>query len=384
MISNVFFCYRLAMTNAPPPPMIPNGPTSPNSNNTTMSSDNVFLPPNVTPTKAGWRPNKADPSTAVAGGAPSEEAIPSDSLYNGGGQPGSSESWMRSSIQDQNKQQQFGSRPSLNGMAHWSSHGYLAKGSPNENPIPTSPKPGEGYVVLKRQGEHMITTLNQPQSLPINAVPSTSQQQRFPAPLQMNTNDNPGDRKYYSVKGYGDMRSKHNTTTNNGNVSNLPNGINPMDHHQMDPKYFSVDARYHSMKNLPPEIRAKLRENLQQNITSINTNPYQPPPMGQFQHPTMAPVPPPRTTNEQQQQMKPSRPVVPAKPQQTEMTSKSGGGGGNSVSWHEWTQQLQAYIAWVNSQLRKRPELKAVQDLRTDLQSGEVLAQLIEIICKYT
>ena len=63
------------------------------------------------------------------------------------------------------------------------------------------------------------------------------------------------------------MRTKHN-----------PN--NPVMDHQMDPKYFSVDARYHSMKNLPPEIRAKLRENL---------NPYQPPPMGQFQHPTMAP-----------------------------------------------------------------------------------------------
>ena len=98
----------------------------------------------------------------------------------------------------------------------------------------------------------------------------------------------------------------------------------------MDPKYFSVDARYHSMKNLPPEIRAKLRENLQQNQNISSTNPYQPPPMGQFQHPTMAPVPPPRTTNEQQQQIKPSRPVVPAKPQQTEMTSKSGGGPSNS------------------------------------------------------
>ena len=79
----------------------------------------------------------------------------------------------------------------------------------------------------------------------------------------------------------------------------------------------------------------------------------------QFQAP--APVPPPV----------PSRPLVQSKPE-----SKSS----NSVSWHEWTQQLQAYIAWVNSQLRKRPDLKPVQDLRTDLQSGEVLAQLIEII----
>ncbi len=54
-----------------------------------------------------------------------------------------------------------------------------------------------------------------------------------------------------------------------------------------------------------------------------------------------------------------------------------------STSWLEWTQQLQAYIAWVNSQLRKRPDLRPVQDLRTDLQSGEVLAQLIEIICEF-
>ena len=43
----------------------------------------------------------------------------------------------------------------------------------------------------------------------------------------------------------------------------------------------------------------------------------------------------------------------------------------------------QAYIAWVNSQLRKRPGLAPVQDLRTDLQSGETLAHLIEIICEY-
>jgi hypothetical protein len=57
--------------------------------------------------------------------------------------------------------------------------------------------------------------------------------------------------------------------------------------------------------------------------------------------------------------------------------------GAGSVSWLEWTQQLQAYVAWVNSQLRKRPGVRPVTDLRTDLQSGEILAQLIEIICKF-
>ena len=155
------------MTSAPPPPMIPNGPTSPNSNNTTMSSDNVFLPQQP-PSKPGWRPAKPDP----------EEAIPSDSLYNGG-QPGSETTW---------REKQFGSRPSLNGMAHWSSHGYLAKA--NDNSMPTSPKPGDGYVILKRQGDQMITTsINQPQSLPLNG-----NGQRFPAPLPQMEN---GDRKYY-------------------------------------------------------------------------------------------------------------------------------------------------------------------------------------------
>merc|ERR1712223_1461441 len=71
-------------------------------------------------------------------------------------------------------------------------------------------------------------------------------------------------------------------------------------------------------------------------------------------------------------------PPVPSRP--TLVQSKPDSKSSNSVSWLEWTQQLQAYIAWVNSQLRKRPELRPVQDLRTDLQSGEVLAQLIEII----
>ncbi|KAL8173564.1 UNVERIFIED_CONTAM: Dixin [Gekko kuhli] len=42
--------------------------------------------------------------------------------------------------------------------------------------------------------------------------------------------------------------------------------------------------------------------------------------------------------------------------------------------------QLQAYVAWVNSQLKKKPEVKPVQDLRRDLRDGVVLASLIEIV----
>ncbi|XP_055036560.2 dixin-A isoform X2 [Misgurnus anguillicaudatus] len=43
-------------------------------------------------------------------------------------------------------------------------------------------------------------------------------------------------------------------------------------------------------------------------------------------------------------------------------------------------QQLAAYVSWVNAQLRKRPGLTPVSDLRQDLRDGVVLAHLIEIV----
>ncbi|XP_057409575.1 dixin isoform X2 [Balaenoptera acutorostrata] len=46
----------------------------------------------------------------------------------------------------------------------------------------------------------------------------------------------------------------------------------------------------------------------------------------------------------------------------------------------EPSQQLQAYVAWVNAQLKKRPTVKPVQDLRQDLRDGVILAYLIEIV----
>jgi hypothetical protein len=42
----------------------------------------------------------------------------------------------------------------------------------------------------------------------------------------------------------------------------------------------------------------------------------------------------------------------------------------------------QAYTAWVNSQLRKRPELPLIEDMGNDLQDGVLVAKLIEIISK--
>ncbi|KAG7483549.1 hypothetical protein MATL_G00039620 [Megalops atlanticus] len=43
-------------------------------------------------------------------------------------------------------------------------------------------------------------------------------------------------------------------------------------------------------------------------------------------------------------------------------------------------QQLAAYVSWVNAQLRKKPGVAPVQDLRQDLRDGVVLAHLIEIV----
>ncbi len=41
---------------------------------------------------------------------------------------------------------------------------------------------------------------------------------------------------------------------------------------------------------------------------------------------------------------------------------------------------MQAYVAWTNSQLKKRPGSKVVEDLARDMQDGVALAQLIEIV----
>ncbi|XP_070773839.1 dixin [Enoplosus armatus] len=43
-------------------------------------------------------------------------------------------------------------------------------------------------------------------------------------------------------------------------------------------------------------------------------------------------------------------------------------------------QQLAVYVSWVNSQLKRKPGLKPITDLRHDLQDGVVLTQLIEIV----
>uniref|UniRef100_UPI00398F2C9F dixin isoform X2 n=1 Tax=Pristiophorus japonicus TaxID=55135 RepID=UPI00398F2C9F len=46
----------------------------------------------------------------------------------------------------------------------------------------------------------------------------------------------------------------------------------------------------------------------------------------------------------------------------------------------KFSQQLQSYVVWVNSQLKKKPGLNPVQDLRQDLRDGVALTQLVEIV----
>jgi hypothetical protein len=167
------------MTNIPPPAY------SPNNNNNTISNNNnnvidrlrlnlsteqiyseteahntslpngnpktMLPPPPIPPSKPRWQQANEE-----------EEAIPNDSLYaNQDCKKNGSMSW---------KEKQFGSRPSLNGMAHWSSHGYLAKASDNTSPASFENQdhanPSSGYVHLRKQGEQLMASRQQPQSLP--------------------------------------------------------------------------------------------------------------------------------------------------------------------------------------------------------------------------
>lgn len=74
-----------------------------------------------------------------------------------------------------------------------------------------------------------------------------------------------------------------------------------------------------------------------------------------------------------------SRMAVSSSPSPSASPAKSPDEEG-SHSWMEWRQQLHAYVAWVNSQLKKKPGVRQVEDLRNDTKDGVVLAQLIEIV----
>ncbi|CAG5126980.1 unnamed protein product, partial [Candidula unifasciata] len=50
----------------------------------------------------------------------------------------------------------------------------------------------------------------------------------------------------------------------------------------------------------------------------------------------------------------------------------------------EWKKQLTAYVAWMNSQLKKKPGAHLVEDLRHDVRDGVALINLIEVIAGET
>ncbi|XP_041373247.1 dixin-like isoform X2 [Gigantopelta aegis] len=51
-----------------------------------------------------------------------------------------------------------------------------------------------------------------------------------------------------------------------------------------------------------------------------------------------------------------------------------------SHAWMEWQQQLKAYVDWLNSQLKKKPGARLVEDLRNDVKDGVALIELIEVV----
>ena len=338
-----------------------------------MSNENLLsgeaeqsMPPPLPPLKPEWRHHMITAQGLRSNNTSAEqeeededetEAIPSDSLY------GTQETVVSVGL-GSGAWRERGSRPGLADMAHWSSHGYLAPDSGQDQ------DQAGGYVVLKRQGDAMVTARSphQPSSLPpvtTSTLPSSHQHHA-----------DPGANKYFSVRGYKDFTNKVNEKLGSGFEK---------EHNQ---KYFSVDAKF-LHQQAANDMKNKLRENLKvSNSPAYNNNnnnsfPLNKPDLPQYYQPPPPPHYPPYQRPPPPQRQSSDLTKVPAKPLTKPASNlETARAMSGSVSWLEWTQQLQAYIAWVNSQLRKRPGLGPVQDLRTDLQSGETLAHLIEIICK--
>ncbi|XP_067676980.1 dixin-like isoform X2 [Haliotis asinina] len=77
-----------------------------------------------------------------------------------------------------------------------------------------------------------------------------------------------------------------------------------------------------------------------------------------------------------------SRTPTPASLLSDSDTSRDGDG---AVAWtgkesHIKQAQLNAYVAWVNSQLKKRQGIRLVEDLRVDMRDGVALLHLIDIV----
>lgn len=58
--------------------------------------------------------------------------------------------------------------------------------------------------------------------------------------------------------------------------------------------------------------------------------------------------------------------------------------GHSSGAWVDWNNQLDAYMQWVNSQLKKKPGARLIEDLRNDTRDGVAFIDLISVIAGET
>jgi hypothetical protein len=260
-------------------------------------------------------------------------------------------------------------------LAHWSSHGYLAKDSPDSNGTATNQRPppprGEssGYVLLRRQGEQMTTTTvassSTQQQQRARLPPPTQQQQNAAAggPPRFNGNNTPsphfgssgGDggrnSKYFSVKGLKHMVQLHDAAAARGDTEEDAAADGGRASFMGD-KYFSVDSSFLSGHHA--DLRARLKQ-ANNNAGGGGQNSFHPPPSSADNsldfYKGHSPLHPPTSLDfpavSQQQQgggppslppyQRPPPPPPPSKPQQSaaavtsstvEPFAASGGGGG--------------------------------------------------------
>ena len=269
------------------------------------------MPPPLPPLKPGWRQlsnlhnshhkqqEAEEDIEADEEEEEEEEAIPSDSLYGSRGRNGPVTSaamapdfrfggattgprgGQNGRVFPHLQQQPVGAE-----LAHWSSHGYLAKDSPDQHRPRESPS-ASGYVLLRRQGDQMVasanTTAQQRGRLP--PPPQLPQQQqpmaghvppRFgnnqsvinggggdgnsPSPKFGSSSNGGGGggahgSKYFSVKGLKHLGQLH--PESGSNVADGGDTHSRASFMGDNNKYFSVDSSFLSGQS---DLRARLRQ----------------------------------------------------------------------------------------------------------------------------
>jgi hypothetical protein len=271
----------------------------------THAHNGMMMPPPLPPLKPSWRQlngnlhhsnnNNQQPdeeeSDAAEEEEEEEEAIPSDSLYGSRVRNGVAAS---STVPDPfrmnsaraaatgargGNNRPFQQPPPVGAeLAHWSSHGYLAKDSPDSSHRPRESPASSGYVLLRRQGDQMVASANgppppqqqrgrlppPPQQQALSSSANGMAQSRFgnnpatsggssPSPKFENNSGASGGHgsKYFSVKGLKHFGQLHQD--NDMDAQGRMGGSSFMG----DNKYFSVDSSFLSSHS---DLRARLRQ----------------------------------------------------------------------------------------------------------------------------